>query len=143
MVYEGYTNTEGFLEWLELEVLPRMNQFPDRNSILVMDNASWYRDLRVPALCARFRILLIYLPPYSPDYNHIEAYFGDCKTLIRRAYQYNDGDEMSSQDFNKYLRACAMEEGRNTTAIEGHYRQAQVPFRQVEGLVDYLAQYRT
>jgi hypothetical protein len=142
LVYEGHTDTEGFLLWLECGVLPKMNQFPGPNSILVMDNASWHRDLRVPALCARFRILLIYLPPYSPDFNPIEAYFGDCKSLIRRAYQHNGGDEQTSAEFKDFLRACAMERGARWDAIAGHYRQAQVPFRDSGGRpVEYLEQY--
>lgn len=137
LVYQGHTTTEGFLEWLEVGVLPRMNQFPDRNSILVMDNASWHRDLRVAALCARFRVLLIYLPPYSPDFNPIEAYFGDCKSQIRRAFQYNGGDSMRPDEFKAFLRACAIERSLCSGAIEGHYRQAQVPFREFNGPVEY------
>jgi len=141
LIYKGHTDTTGFCCWLELGVLPKMNQFPGPNSILVMDNASWHRDPRVPALCARFRVLLIYLPPYSPDYNPIEAYFGDCKKLVRRRYQYSGGDAQSELEFLAFLRSCAEERGNCNSAIAGHYRQAQVPFRvNIEG-VNYEAEY--
>src|ERR1700694_4421875 len=102
LVYEGHTDAGGFVAWLEQAVLPKMNPFPGPNSILVMDNASWHRDIRVPTLCARFGIMLIYLPPYSPDFNPIEAYFSDCKALIRRSYQYNGGDELASMEFKSF-----------------------------------------
>jgi transposase len=141
LVYRGHTNTEGFLHWLENGVLPKMNQFPGPNSILVMDNASWHRDLRVPALCTRFKILLIYLPPYSPDYNPIEAYFGDCKAFIRRSYHYNGGDAQNDAEFKEFLISSAMERSRCTEAIRGHYRQARVEFRDDEEAVNYQELY--
>src|ERR1700694_2905098 len=141
LVYEGHTDAGGFVAWLEQAVLPKMNPFPGPNSILVMDNASWHRDIRVPTLCARFGIMLIYLPPYSPDFNPIEAYFSDCKALIRRSYQYNGGDELASMEFRSFLRGCAESRGGCIAAIEGHYRHAQVPFREGAGPVDYLQEY--
>lgn len=51
LVYKGHTITEGFIDWLERGVLPKMNRFPARNSVLVMDNASWHKNPRVEALC--------------------------------------------------------------------------------------------
>jgi hypothetical protein len=107
-----------------------------------MDNASWHRDLRVPALCARFKVLLIYLPPYSPDYNPIEAYFHDCEACIRRTYQNNGGDGQNDTAFKEFLANCAIERGNCFEAIRGHYRQARVPFREDEDeVVDYATQY--
>lgn len=83
-MYKGHTNTEGFVDWLERALLPKMNTFPADNSVLVMDNASWHRDVKVRELCDSVGLKLMYLSPYSPDFNPIEAWFSDLKALIRR-----------------------------------------------------------
>ena len=57
LLYKGYTNTEGFVTWLGEYLLPKINRFPDRYSILVMDNASWYRNKRVRFLYAEYGVL--------------------------------------------------------------------------------------
>jgi transposase len=126
LVYEGHTETEGFLAWLRLRLLPKMNRFPAPNSVLVMDNASWHRDKRTRTLCAEFGVLLIYLPPYSPDLNPIEAYFSDLKALVRREYRYWGGDDQNNDEFKAFLINMARQVAARTTAIRGHFRKAYV-----------------
>src|SRR5205814_536577 len=71
--YPGSTNAEGFFVWLVEMLLPKMNPFPQPNSVIVMDNASWhYHDL-VQQACYERGVKVIYLPPYSPDFNPIES----------------------------------------------------------------------
>ncbi|KAL8284352.1 hypothetical protein RB597_005053 [Gaeumannomyces tritici] len=130
LVYKGHTTTEGFLDWLERGLLPKMNRFPGPDSILVMDNASWHKDPQVDALCRRFGVMLLYLPPYSPDFNPIEAYFKDLKTLIRRHYQYTGGDAVLEDVFVAFLEQSADIRGNEIEAIRGHYRQALVTWRE-------------
>jgi transposase len=52
-----------------------MGEFPGQNSILVMDNAPVHHGGRIPELCNHAGVLLVYLPPYSPDMNPIEKVF--------------------------------------------------------------------
>jgi putative transposase len=59
--------------------------------VVVLDNASIHRDRRVQAARRALRrqgIVLYYLPPYSPELNAIEAWFGGIKQhdLPRRSY---------------------------------------------------------
>ena len=42
LVFRGQANSDGFVEWLRLSILPKMNPFPGRYSILVIDNALWH-----------------------------------------------------------------------------------------------------
>ncbi|EHS63457.1 uncharacterized protein PGTG_21588 [Puccinia graminis f. sp. tritici CRL 75-36-700-3] len=64
--------------------LPNMNPFPDRNSVLVLDNASLHHGGGVARLCEDRGVLLVYLPPYSPDMNPIEKVFSVLKSQLKR-----------------------------------------------------------
>lgn len=85
-VYAGSTDGQGYVDFIEKEVLPKTSPFPGPNSVLVMDNASFhfYDDLQ--RLCDQAGVRLEYLPTYSPDLNPIEAFFGDLKKHIRRYF---------------------------------------------------------
>jgi transposase len=61
-----------------------MNRFPDKNSVLILDNASLHHGGRVARLCEDQGVLLIYLPPYSPDMNPIEKVFSVLKSQLKR-----------------------------------------------------------
>lgn len=76
-------NAAEFADWLENTVLPQCRPFPGARSVLVMDNCSTHRNERVRELCLQHRVLLVYLPPYSPDYNPIEYTFRLLKGWMR------------------------------------------------------------
>lgn len=75
------TDFEAFLKHV---LLPVMKPYPNRNSVLVMDNAPIHRRGVIQALCSQVGVLLIYLPPYSPDFNPIEQVFKVFKDRLRR-----------------------------------------------------------
>jgi transposase len=137
MVYKGNTNGDAFAAWLQKGLLPRMNRFPARNSILVMDNASIHHDSRVQALCWEAGVLLWYLPPYSPDFNPIEAFFKDLKAYIRRHYQHDGGDDLNQEEFEKFVETAAWKVAEGTQAIQGHFRTAYTLFREEGGNTQY------
>lgn len=142
LVYKGQSNKEGFVAWVKDCVLPKMNPFPDRNSILVMDNASWHHGDEITKACFDAGVLLWYLPPYSPDLNPIEAMFRDIKAYMRREYKKYKGDGMTEAEFKEFLYNCAMEVGGRTRALRGHYKQAFHTHRESEDEVDYTELYR-
>ncbi|KAH9440786.1 hypothetical protein MJO28_005438 [Puccinia striiformis f. sp. tritici] len=76
-------NARKFEHFLEYDLLPRMNRYPDINSVLVCDNATWHRGQRVPELCEAAGVQLMYLPPYCPELNPIELAFAAVKQQIR------------------------------------------------------------
>ena len=61
-----------------------MNPFPGKNSVLVMDNAKIHHDNEMVNVIERSGCKVLYLPPYSPDYNPIEIAFSTIKIWIRR-----------------------------------------------------------
>lgn len=74
------TNKARFIGWLVTKLLPRLK----RGDILVMDNLSAHKDKRVTYWCSYFGVRLLYLPPYSHDFNPIEPGWGHQKQYVRK-----------------------------------------------------------
>ena len=77
---KGGYNTERFMHYVE-RVLPHLPW----GATLVMDNAPIHKACvdwmqRVAALQG---IVIVFLPPYSPDYNPIETFFKNVKGELR------------------------------------------------------------
>jgi transposase len=53
--------------------------------VVVMDNLSSHKGLRVRQLIESVGAMVLYLPPYSPDLNPIELAFAKLKQLMRSA----------------------------------------------------------
>jgi transposase len=62
-----------------------------------MDNASIYKDRRILEACDEAGVLLKFLPPYSPDFNPIEAMFKDLKAWIKLNYKRVEEFEVFSE----------------------------------------------
>ncbi len=77
---EGNTNAEWFNVWLKDHLL---RELPS-DSILIMDNAAFHKTPKTRALIEQAGHTLLYLPPYSPDFNPIEQDFATMKK--RRQY---------------------------------------------------------
>jgi transposase len=73
-------NAARFVAWLQRKLLPKLR----RGDVLVMDNLKAHHDPRVRALCDAFGVMLIYLPPYSPDLNPIEPGWALQKQHVRK-----------------------------------------------------------
>ena len=56
-----------------------------RGQLVVMDNLTAHKGERVRKLIEQQGCQLLYLPPYSPDFNPIEEAFSKIKHLIRKA----------------------------------------------------------
>ena len=64
-------------------LLPRMNEFPLPNSVLVIDNASIHKFDGIREMVEGRGARLMYLPSYSPDFNPIELAFSTIKQWLR------------------------------------------------------------
>jgi len=67
-----------FLEYLLLQ------RVPDRPLVLVLDNASYHHAVDVQAFLSLFqeRVMVVWLPPYSPDLNPIERFWLFLKNAV-------------------------------------------------------------
>lgn len=81
-VVENAVTGEDFRRFVE-GLLPRMNEWPLPNSVLVIDNASIHKVAGVREMVEERGVCLLYLPAYSPDFNPIELAFSTIKTWLR------------------------------------------------------------
>ena len=56
-----------------------------KGDVIVMDNLSSHKVAGVKEAIESVGAKVIYLPPYSPDFNPIENVFSKLKTLVRKA----------------------------------------------------------
>ncbi|OAV92507.1 hypothetical protein PTTG_11805 [Puccinia triticina 1-1 BBBD Race 1] len=88
--------------FIETVLMPAMNPFPGRNSILVMDNAQIHHGGQVAQICAAAGVLLMYLPTYSPDYNPIEKVFAVLKSQLKH-HQVLTGTRANAEIIKDFL----------------------------------------
>ena len=79
-------NGEKFLDFLRATLVPEMMPYNGSNprSILVMDNCTIHHISDVIDFLLSVGILVIYLPPYSPDLNPIEELFSFLKYYLKQ-----------------------------------------------------------
>jgi transposase len=81
LVVEGSTNGTVFETYLREVLCPTLEE----GQVVVMDNLSSHKGERVRELIEGRGCELIYLPPYSPDFNPIEQAFSKLKSYLREA----------------------------------------------------------
>lgn len=81
LAVEGPTTREVFEAYLERILVPSLK--PGR--IIVLDNLSAHKGGRVKEIIEARGCEIVYLPPYSPDFNPIEQAFSKIKGLLRKA----------------------------------------------------------
>lgn len=72
---------EIFLAWLQQFLIPTLSQ----GDIVIMDNLPAHKVERARTIIEAAGAKLLYLPPYSPDFNPIEMVFAKLKALLRKA----------------------------------------------------------
>jgi transposase len=81
LAVEGSTNKEVFEAYVERALAPTL----EAGQVVIMDNLSAHKPARVRELIESRGCELVYLPPYSPDFNPIEEAFSKIKSMVRRA----------------------------------------------------------
>jgi transposase len=85
-VYRGTCVAKVVEAWLEHSFLPTI--FPGKG--IIMDNAPFHNSKRICQLVEAAGCRILFLPPYSPDFNPIEHWWYKVKTAIRSALQSFD-----------------------------------------------------
>lgn len=79
LVYSGTMDSSLFAFWFEKQLLPTLPP----GTVIVMDNASFHRKSQLIPLAQKYGFRLIFLPPYSPEFNPIENFWAWLKRYLR------------------------------------------------------------
>ena len=80
-LWEGTCNAHIFNQWLEELLCPVLHD----NHVVVLDNAAFHKSNKTQELIEQAGATLLFLPPYSPDFNPIELAFSKLKAILRKA----------------------------------------------------------
>ena len=81
LLFAGTCDTAVFNTWLKTRLCPRLTA----HHLVIMDNAAFHKSAETAELINATGATLLFLPPYSPDFNPIEQDFAALKK--RREYQ--------------------------------------------------------
>ena len=88
--FDSYVDSEVFYAWITQDLFPKMLT----HSVILMDNASFHKGKKTRELIENAGCKLLYLPPYSPDFNPIENVWAVIKsyykTFKQRGYEHNN-----------------------------------------------------
>lgn len=85
VVLDGPMNGDAFIAYVEQFLAPALRP----GDIVIMDNLPAHKVKGVAEAIENAGAELLYLPPYSPDFNPIEMSFAQIKTHVRRGKHRN------------------------------------------------------
>lgn len=93
-ILEGSVMKELFLWFIREQVAPILNPFPMKHRVVILDNCSIHHSADIAEIIeGECGARLIFLPPYSPDFNPIEEAFAMIKAALRHAEHHYTGTE--------------------------------------------------
>lgn len=81
MLLDGPMHAAAFRAYVEHALVPELSP----GDIVVMDNLPAHKVAGIRQAIEAAGARLLYLPPYSPDFNPIEMAFSKLKALLRKA----------------------------------------------------------
>lgn len=116
-VFQGTMNSARFEAFIAKLLCLR-----EPGAVLVMNNASFHHSEQIRAMCTKAGVILLYLPPYSPDLNPIEEYSSDFKGFIKKNWQKWETNQ--EQGFTLFLQWCVDVVGAKKKNAQGHFRHS-------------------
>jgi len=81
MVLDGATDADAFLAYVEQVLVPELRT----KDVVAMDNLQPHKATGVRGMIESAGATLLYLPPYSPDFNPIENMWSKVKQFLKSA----------------------------------------------------------
>lgn len=78
-LFDANVDSEIFFAWLTKDLIPKLPP----ESVVVMDNATFHKRSDMQDVLTTAGHTLLYLPPYSPDFNPIEHKWAEVKAKRR------------------------------------------------------------
>ena len=117
MLLDGPMHAAAFRAYVEQVLVPELSP----GDIVVMDNLPAHKVAGVRQAIEEAGASLLYLPPYSPDFNPIEMAFSKLKALIRKAAARTVDDlwdaiastldDFTPEECQNYFRAAGYDRG--------------------------------
>jgi transposase len=114
-VLDGPINRDAFQAYVDKVLVPELRP----GDVVVMDNLGSHKGPAVRHAIEAVGASLLYLPPYSPDFNPIENAFAKLKALLRKAAERTVGalwdrigtllDAFTPAECANYFRAAGYE----------------------------------
>ena len=76
--YSGTMKASVFEDWFEEELLKKL----PKDHVIIMDNAAFHKKEVLYQIAKKYSQRLIFLPPYSPEYNPIEHTWSALKRKV-------------------------------------------------------------
>lgn len=95
MLFSGTCDTVFFNKWLEKCLVPQLTP----GQTVIMDNAAIHKSERGRQVLQEAGCELLFLPPYSPDFNPIEKTFG----VLKRKRQLATSDTTIDQIIKDFI----------------------------------------
>lgn len=112
--YSGGTTGDKFVEYLKNTLLPTLKS----GDVLIMDNMRSHKVKEVKEAVEKSGVVLLYLPPYSPDLNPIEKMWSKIKSFLRKLKARTLDElphaiqcafsEVSANDCRGWFESCGM-----------------------------------
>lgn len=83
---EESVNTDIFMKVLIDDIFPHMNAFPGERSVLCLDNARIHNKDRIYAAAKEIGVIVLFLPPYTPEFSPIELAFNCMRSKCLALY---------------------------------------------------------
>ena len=119
-MFEGATNGERFRDYVDRTLLPALRP----GDTVILDNLPVHKVHGVREAVEAAGARLLFLPPYSPDFNPIEQAFAKLKALLRTAAA------RTTEDLHKAIRHAftrfTPQECRNYVTAAGYEDDAAV-----------------
>ncbi len=110
--FVGAMNQERFEAWLAECLVPRLQE----GDVVVLDGSSCHKSAKAREIIEQAGCRLLFLPPYSPDFNPDEQLWSKTKAILRKLKQrtvdklleavYHAVDKVSAKDCKGFFRHC-------------------------------------
>jgi transposase len=115
MTIDGAMTGQAFLAYVEQVLVPILKP----GDIVVLDNLPAHKPIAIREAIEAAGAVMLFLPPYSPDFNPIEMAFSKIKALLKKAAARtvqdlwdairNAIDAVSPKDARSFFTACGYE----------------------------------
>jgi len=115
MTVDGAMTGQAFLAYVEQVLAPILKP----GDIVVLDNLPAHKPIAIREAIEATGAVMLFLPPYSPDFNPIEMAFSKIKALLKKAAARtildlweairNAIDAVTPQDARNFFTACGYE----------------------------------